>query len=230
MRAAAILLAAGRGERLGSDEPKGFVELDGRPLLSYAVEAVRGCRQVDSVAVAVPVGYEDRALEIAGPRGVDVVLGGASRQASVESSLSIVLSDLSPLPEAVVVHDVARPLVTTELFDRVLDALDGADGADGVVPAVPVVDTIKRVDEGVVTDTLRRDSLVAVQTPQAFRTEALERAHASALREGVEATDDAALLERIGARVVVVEGDPRNMKITTPEDLRLASLLARGDG
>jgi 2-C-methyl-D-erythritol 4-phosphate cytidylyltransferase len=227
MKAAAILLAAGRGERLGTDVPKAFVELDGRPLLSFAIEAVRGCSRIESVAAAVPIGYEDRAFEIAGPRGVDVVLGGPSRQASVESSLSIVLSDLSPLPEAVIVHDVARPLATSELFDRVLDALEGADG---VAPAVPVADTIKRVDHGVVTDTLRRDSLVAVQTPQAFRTEALERAHAAAVREGVEATDDAALLERIGARVVVVEGDPRNIKITRPEDLRLASLLARGDG
>ena len=222
MRAAAILLAAGRGERLGTDVPKGFIELDGRPLLSYAIEAVRGCREIESVAVAVPVGYEDRAFEIAGPRGVDVVLGGASRQASVENSLSIVLSDLDPLPEAVVIHDVARPMATSDLFDRVLAALEGADG---VVPAIPVVDTIKRVGGGAVTETLRRDSLVAVQTPQAFRTEALERAHAAARREGVRATDDAALLERIGGRVVVVDGDPRNLKITRPDDLRLASLL-----
>ena len=227
MRAAAILLAAGRGERLGTDVPKGFIELDGKPLLGYAIEAVRGCAEIESVAVAVPVGFEDRAFEIAGPRGVDVVLGGASRQASVENSLSIVLSDLSPLPEAVVVHDVARPLATSALFDRVLAALESADG---VVPAVPVVDTIKRVDDGAVTETLRRSSLVAVQTPQAFRTEALERAHAAARREGVEATDDAALLERIGARVVVVDGDPLNIKITRPGDLRLASLLRRDGG
>lgn len=227
MRAAAILLAAGRGERLGTDGPKAFIELDGRPLLSYSLEAVRGCAEVESVAVAVPVGYEDRTFEIAGPRGVDVVIGGASRQASVENSLDIVLSDLSPLPEAVVVHDVARPLATPDLFDRVLAALDGADG---VVPAIPVVDTIKRVDDGAVTETLRRASLVAVQTPQAFRTEALERAHAAARREGVEATDDAALLERIGARVVVVEGDPRNIKITRPGDLHLAALLGQQDG
>lgn len=222
MRAAAILLAAGHGERLGTDVPKGFVELEGRPLLSYSVEAVRGCVNVESVAIAVPVGYEDRAFDIAGPRGADVVLGGTSRQASVENSLSIVLSDLSPLPEAVIVHDVARPLATTELFDRVLEALEGADG---VVPAVPVVDTVKRVYDGVITETLRRDSLVAVQTPQAFRTEALERAHAAARREGVEATDDSALLERIGGRVIVVEGDPRNIKITRREDLHLAALL-----
>lgn len=222
MRAAAILLAAGHGERLGADVPKGFVELEGRSLLSYAVEAVRGCANVESVAIAVPVGYEDRAFDIAGPRGADVVLGGTSRQASVENSLSIVLSDLSPLPEAVIVHDVARPLATTELFDRVLEALEGADG---VVPAVPVVDTVKRVYDGVITETLRRDSLVAVQTPQAFRTEALERAHAAARREGVEATDDSALLERIGARVITVEGDPRNIKITRREDLHLAALL-----
>jgi 2-C-methyl-D-erythritol 4-phosphate cytidylyltransferase len=226
MKAAAILLAAGRGERFGSDTPKGFVELDGRPLLSYAVEAVRGCSRIESVAVAVPVGFEDRAHDIAGPRGVDIVLGGPSRQTSVENSLGVVLTDLSPLPEAIVVHDVARPLATVALFDLVLDSLDAADGA---VPGISVVDTIKRVDEGVVTDTLRRDSLVAVQTPQAFRTEALERAHAAARREGVEGTDDAALLERIGGRVVVVEGDPRNIKITNPEDLRLASLLGKGD-
>jgi 2-C-methyl-D-erythritol 4-phosphate cytidylyltransferase len=222
MNAAAILLAAGRGERLATDTPKGFVEVGGRPLLSYSLEAVRACPQIEMIVVAVPDGYQDRAFEIVGPRGVDVVLGGPSRQSSVDNSLGIVLTDLSPLPESVVVHDVARPLATPALFERVLSALKDADGA---VPAIPVVDTIKRVYEGTVTETLRRDSLVAVQTPQAFRTEALERAHAAARREGVEATDDAALLERIGARVVVVEGDPRNLKITTPEDLRLISLL-----
>ncbi|MGH2710571.1 MAG: 2-C-methyl-D-erythritol 4-phosphate cytidylyltransferase [Actinomycetota bacterium] len=225
MRAAAILLAAGRGERLGDDTPKGFVELAGRPLLSYSLDAVRACSQVEMIAIAVPEGYSDRAFEIAGPRGVDIVIGGPSRQSSVENSLGIVLSDLGPLPEAVVVHDVARPLATSEMFDRVLAALSDADGA---VPAIPVVDTVKRVYDGKVTETLRRESLVAVQTPQAFRTEALERAHSAARREGVEATDDAALLERIGAPVAVVEGDVRNLKITTPEDLLIAGLLGAG--
>ena len=222
MRAAAILLAAGRGERLGGDTPKAFVELDGRPLLAYSLDVVRQCEQIEMIAIAVPEGYSDRAFEIAGPRGADIVIGGPSRQSSVENSLDIVLSDLEPLPEAIVVHDVARPLATSEMFDRVLAGL--SDG-DGVVPAVPVVDTIKRVYDGKVTETLRRDSLVAVQTPQAFRTEALQRAHSAARREGAEATDDAALLERIGSTVVVVEGDVRNMKVTTPEDLQIATVL-----
>ena len=220
MRVAAILLAAGRGERLGEDAPKAFVDLGGRSLLAHAVDAVITCAAVDLVVVAVPPGFEERAEEHMahlGDRG-RVIVGGATRQGSAAAALEFVQASF----DSVIVHDVARPLATPALFDAVLAGL--AD-ADGVVPGIPVADTIKRVRGGVVAETLRRGELVAVQTPQAFRRAALERAHAEARRDRVEATDDAALLERIGSRVLVIPGDPRNIKVTVPEDLAVASLL-----
>ncbi|MDQ4006298.1 MAG: 2-C-methyl-D-erythritol 4-phosphate cytidylyltransferase [Actinomycetota bacterium] len=223
MRSAAILLAAGRGERLGGDVPKCFVELEGRPLLAHAVDAATACAAVELVVVVAPQGFGGRA----GPHvahlgeGAVVIAGGSTRQESVAAGLAKI--DESSF-DSILVHDVARPLATTALFDAVLLGL--AD-ADGVVPAVPVSDTIKRVRGGVVAETLPREALVAVQTPQAFRSEALRRAHADADRERIQATDDAALLERIGCWVAVVPGDPRNIKVTRQEDLAVASLLAR---
>ena len=223
MRTAAILLAAGRGERLGEDAPKAFVELGGRPLLAHAVEAIAGSSTVELVVVTVPRGFEERALSYVrhlGERG-RVVVGGSTRQGSVAAALAAMADMRSPV-DAVVVHDVARPLASPALFDAVLA---GLAAADGVVPGIPVPDTIKRVRDGEVTETLRRDELVAVQTPQAFRRAVLERAHSEARRDGMEATDDAALLERIGSPVAVIAGDPRNIKVTVPEDLAVASLL-----
>lgn len=222
MRAAAILLAAGRGERLGTGIPKGFVELDGRPLLAHALDGVRRCRAVQVVAVAVPSGWEGRARDLVGD-GIHVVTGGDTRQRSVTAVLRVLEGAADPV-EAVVCHDVARPRATAALFDAVLDALEGADGA---IPVIPITDTVKRVEDGHVSETLPRDELVLVQTPQAFRWSALKESHEAAERDGFEATDDAALLERSGFRVAVVAGDPANVKVTWPEDLRLASLLGR---
>jgi 2-C-methyl-D-erythritol 4-phosphate cytidylyltransferase len=158
-----------------------------------------------------------------GPRArlVDVVGGGQTRQDSVRRGLET-------LPEAfdvVVCHDVARPLASTALFEAVLDGLAGVEGA---VPSVPLADTVKRVEDGMVAETLPRDALVLVQTPQAFSREALAAAHRAADADGFAGTDDAALLERAGFRVAVVPGDPVNIKITRSEDLRVASALARG--
>jgi 2-C-methyl-D-erythritol 4-phosphate cytidylyltransferase len=219
MTTAALLLAAGRGERLGA--PKGFVQLEGRPLLALALETVRRCASVDVIVVLVPAGDEVQARELAGPDEI-VAVGGDSRQASVRAGLDA-LDDLGRPVDAVVVHDVARPLAPSTLFDEVIA---GLGDADGVVPGVPVTDTVKRLDDGVVAETLPREALVAVQTPQAFRLEALRRAHELAAKEGFLGTDDASLLERAGMRVVVVPGDPRNVKITEPHDLAVASLLA----
>jgi 2-C-methyl-D-erythritol 4-phosphate cytidylyltransferase len=226
MNAAAILLAAGRGERLGTGVPKGFVELDGRPLLAHSLTAVRRCRAVRAIVVVVPAGWETRAMDLIGDE-IDLVAGGDTRQRSVAAALE----RLDALPgkkfDAVICHDVARPRAPAALFDSVLRALEGADGA---IPVVPVTDTIKRIEDGHVSETLPREGLMLAQTPQAFRWTALKRAHESALRDGFEATDDAALLEREGLRVSVVDGDPENIKITMPEDLRLASALGRRDG
>jgi 2-C-methyl-D-erythritol 4-phosphate cytidylyltransferase len=217
-----IVVAGGAGRRFG--EPKQFSSLGGRPVLSWSVDA---CRPVsDGVVVVLPAGADVGALP-----GVDaVVTGGATRADSVRCGLEAVPEDA----EIVVVHDAARPLAPPELFAAVLDAL-GDDGVDGAVPGVAPSDTIKAVDGSMhVSATLDRTTLVAVQTPQAFRAGALRAAHARAAASaaGPAATDDAMLVEASGGRVRVVPGQPDNLKITTPDDLATAErlLAARDSG
>jgi 2-C-methyl-D-erythritol 4-phosphate cytidylyltransferase len=221
MRVIALLLAAGRGRRLGGDGAKCLLELSGRPLLAYSVDAVEAASSVEAFVVAAPSSLQEDAKRAASSsKLLAVVPGGETRQASVRSALAAV-----PEPfEAVVCHDVARPFAGPELFDRTVAALEWAEGA---IPAVGLADTVKLVEDGAVRETLPRDRVVAVQTPQAFRRRALEEAHHAASRDGLEATDDAALLERAGFRVVTVEGHPSNRKITVPEDLRWAEAVVR---
>jgi 2-C-methyl-D-erythritol 4-phosphate cytidylyltransferase len=225
MKTVAILPGAGRGRRLAGGRPKSFVELRGRTLLEHAAAVIEACPDVDAFVVAVPAGWEDRAREIAGGSSklIAVTSGAETRQGSVPLALAEVPEDF----DAVVCHDVARPLASPKLFSAVLGALDHADGA---VPAVAASDTIKRVTDGVVVETLVRDELVLVQTPQAFHRRALSEAHRRAAAEGVTATDDAALVERAGYRVVVVAGEEGNLKVTRPDDLRRAEALLRDDG
>lgn len=230
MSAAAILLAAGRGERLGSNVPKAFAELDGRPLLLHSLEIVRSVPSITSVVVAAPPGWEGRIEALVGD-GPRVVTGGETRRDSVVAALGTLMGQGGP--EVVVCHDVARPRATPRLFEAVVAALageDGEDGADGAIPVIPIVDTLKRVKDREVVETVSREGLVRVQTPQAFRSAALVRAHRDADLRGGEATDDSMLLERVGLRVAIVPGEPGNIKITTPEDLRLAVLLGRAGG
>ena len=206
---AALLVAAGSGERLGAGRPKAFVTLAGRPMLEWSLVALRAAGITD-VVVALPDGES-------APAGCVGVRGGATRSASVRAALERVSADL------VVVHDAARPLVTADMFTRVLAALDDADCA---IAAARVPDTIKEADDsGAVTATLDRSRLWAVQTPQAFRREALTRALAVPAEVLARATDDAWLIERAGGRVRVVETTPANFKITTPHDLRVAEFL-----
>jgi 2-C-methyl-D-erythritol 4-phosphate cytidylyltransferase len=195
----AIVVAAGRGERFGG--PKLQTVLAGRRALEWSVDAARAA--CDGVVLVAAIGDDP---------GVDVdrcVAGGATRSDSVRAGLAAVPEDA----DVVVVHDAARPAAPSSLFDAVIDAVRA--GADAAVPAVRVTDTIKRVDGDAVVETLDRSSLVAVQTPQAFRADALRAAHA----EAGDATDDAALVERRGGRVVVVPGDTSNRKLTTPDDV-----------
>jgi 2-C-methyl-D-erythritol 4-phosphate cytidylyltransferase len=222
MRAAALLLAAGKGERLGGAVEKGLVDLAGRPLLAYSIETVDACPAIDSLVIAAPAGREDEVKDLASRSGKlhTEVTGGDTRQASVRSALDGAPEEF----DAVACHDVARPFASTALFERTLDALSSADGA---VPAVPLADSVKLVRGESILETVDRDDLVAVQTPQSFRRAALERAHAAAARDGLTATDDAALLERAGFRVVTVPGDPANRKITLPEDLAWAESVLR---
>jgi 2-C-methyl-D-erythritol 4-phosphate cytidylyltransferase len=215
--AVALIVAAGRGERLGSDRPKALVTLGGRPMLEWSVATLRGVREIERIVVALPADALDAA-----PIGTVAVAGGAVRSESVRAALAA-----SPGGDPVVVHDAARPLAPAELFERALFALE-ASGVDAVIAAARVSDTIKQVatDARTVERTLERSRLWAVQTPQVFRREALVRALFDADDELLaKATDDAWLVERDGGSVQVVEAAPGNIKITTPTDLKLAELL-----
>lgn len=202
----AIVVAAGTGARFGG--AKQFERLGSETVLDRSVRTAGAV--CDGVVVALAPD-----AQWASPAGVTCVPGGASRSESVRAGLAAVPADA----EIVVVHDAARPLASHALFDAAIAAV--RDGADGAVPGVAIADTVKRIDDGVVVETVARDPLVAVQTPQAFRAECLRRAHANG---GVD-TDDAALVEAIGGRVIVVAGERANIKITTTDDLAVVRAL-----
>jgi len=209
-KAVAVLVAAGSGERLGASRPKAFVTLAGRPMLAWSVDALR-LAGLGEIVVALPSGES-------APSGCVGVMGGETRSASVRAALTAAGDG-----EWVVVHDAARPLVSPSLFSAALDALSGADCA---VASAPMTDTVKEAgpDHRVVA-TLDRSRLWAIQTPQAFRRDALERALDVDDVLLAAATDDAWLVERAGGTVRVVESTAENFKVTTPHDLRVAELL-----
>jgi 2-C-methyl-D-erythritol 4-phosphate cytidylyltransferase len=229
----ALIVAAGRGERLGAGRPKAFVEVAGRPMFQWSVDAMSGVDGMDRIVLALPPGTR-------APVGVIAVDGGAARSDSVRRALAAVEPE-GP-GDVVVVHDAARPLVTGELIEAVLGVLAGDPSLDAAIAAVPVADTVKRVapapsppdagradrgseGAGIVVETLDRAGLWAVQTPQVFRRPALERALDAPAEVLAQATDDAWLLERLGGRVAVVAGPAENLKVTTELDLELAELL-----
>ena len=219
------MVAGGSGRRFG--DRKQFLQLAGRPVAAWAVAAARTVS--DGVVLVVPVTPAVDRGDRSGPTtsalpsmGADrVVEGGSTRAASVRAGLAAVPSDAG----TIVVHDAARPLATHALFESVIAALDN-DAVDGVIPVVAVTDTLKRVENGAVVDTIDRDPLGAVQTPQAFDATVLRRVHA----DGGEATDDAGLLERGGATVQTVPGESRNIKLTTTDDLVVAEALVGQPG
>jgi len=214
MRAAAILVAAGRGERLGGHTPKALVPLAGRTLIARAAEALLACPAVEAVQPVLPAGV---ALpDDAGSLGLlEPAPGGARRQDSVRAGLEALPAHY----DLVAVHDAARPLVRPEAVARVLAA---AEARGAALLAVRVADTLKRVRGGRVVETPPREELWAAQTPQAFHRELLREALAKAESAGRTGTDCAALVEALGAEVAVVEGDRDNRKITHPEDLAAA--------
>jgi 2-C-methyl-D-erythritol 4-phosphate cytidylyltransferase len=214
----AVVPAAGSGERLAARVPKAFVMLGGRTLLERAVAALLNSAVVDRVVVAVPGEKIDDAKLLLGGDAT-VVAGGADRTASVRLALAAAGD-----ADWVLVHDAARALTPVSLIVRVVEALQS--GRPAVVPALPLADTVKAVDSGgVVTATPERAGLRAVQTPQGFSTELLVRAYREA--GAVPVTDDASMVEHLGGRVHVVDGDPLAFKITTPLDLLLAETILR---
>ena len=225
MSAWAVVVAAGEGVRFGRS--KAFVGLAGIPMVAHSLIVLAKASAIEGVVLVVASSQleEGRALATATvpPIRVEVVAGGPNRRESVRAGLAVVPSDVTH----VVVHDAARPLVTVALVEAALAALDAAAGA---VVAVPERDTIKRERDGRVAETVDREGLWRAQTPQAFRASSLRSAHERAATEGIDATDDAMLVERIGERVVIVPGDERNLKVTTPEDLTIAEALIAARG
>jgi len=211
----AVLAAAGRGERLGVDQPKAFAPLAGRPMLAESLERLESSAWIESILVVAPPEWEEPVILLAEELGCGKVAasiaGGETRAESVRIGVEEVGADAS----VILVHDAARPLLPEEMVERVISPLN--EGWDGAVPGLPLVDTVKRVRDGAVEETLPRAGLVAVQTPQAFLAPVLREAVA----DSVDATDCSSLVEAKGGRVKAVPGDPRLLKVTTPEDLAL---------
>jgi 2-C-methyl-D-erythritol 4-phosphate cytidylyltransferase len=228
-----VIAAAGSGERLGAGGPKAFVPLAGRPLVEWSLDAFANARSVGAVIVALPSSSETEL-------GADAVAveGGASRSESVAAGLARVETEL------VAVHDAARPLVTPELIDELVEKLAARPDAAGVIAAAPLSDTVKRAREPrpakgevprggpTVAKTESRDRLWAAQTPQVFRTVALREALGADPQRIAAATDDAMLVEKAGGKVLIHPNTAANLKVTTPDDLRIAELLLsqRGGG
>ena len=214
----AILAAAGRGDRLGLDRPKAFAPLNDRPLIAESLERLDASEWIEGIVVAAPPDWEEPCIlvaeEVGAGKVASTVTGGVTRTESVRNALEAVPDDAS----VILVHDAARPLVTDVVIERVVSAL--GDGWDGAVPALPVPDTVKRVEGEAVEETLDRERLVAVQTPQAFVASVLRDAF-STLQQSVAKSDCAGLVEARGGRVRVVEGDRRLLKVTEPADLEL---------
>jgi len=215
----AVLAAAGSGDRLGADRPKAFVRLGDQPLLAESLARLDASDWIDAIVVAAPPGWEEPAILLAEELGCSKVsaciTGGTTRADSVRLGVA----EVPPDAAVVVVHDAARPLLDDAVVERVLAPL--SEGWDGAVPGLPLADTVKRVDGDRVVETLPREELRAVQTPQAFVAEVLRRA-----LTGSDWTDCAAAVEAAGGNVRVVEGDPRLEKVTDASDLeRVAALL-----
>jgi len=221
MSAWAVLVAAGRGERLGGDRPKAFARLGGRPLLAESLARLEDSGWIEGIVVAAPEGWEEPVILLAEELGAGKVAvcvpGGETRAGSVRAGVAEVPEDAA----VILVHDAARPLVSAEVIERVLLPL--GEGWDGAVPALPVADTLKRGNDGAVGATVDRDELYVVQTPQAFVASTFRRA----LAGGGQASDCAGLVEAIGGRVKLVEGDRRLVKVTTAADLAFVETLLR---
>jgi 2-C-methyl-D-erythritol 4-phosphate cytidylyltransferase len=226
MNILAILVAAGRGERMRAERPKAFLTVGGQPMLLRSALAFEATPDVDAIVTVVPEGeVREASAMLAGIRKlIGVVVGGARRQDSVLEGMKQAPDDFDGI---VLVHDAARPFVGPETIAAVIAA---AREHGAALPVLPVTDTVKRVCEGRVVETLDRAELAGAQTPQGFRFSLLARAYEAAFRERVSITDEAMAVERIGGPVAAVAGSPRNRKLTTPDDLAWAESVLQADG
>ena len=221
-KSAAIILAGGSGERFGREGGKQLVEVAGKPVLTWSAESFDAVGDVGLIVVVCPEDRQEEYLK----RAIDpfpfvtpvvVAPSGATRQESSFSGLEYVPEEF----EFVAVHDGARPLVRPEVIAHAIATVKGNPECDGAIVATPAVDTLKVVEHGVVAGTPDRNVFWLAQTPQVFRTGIIRRAHAAALSDGFVGTDDSSLIERLGGRVLVVEGSRDNFKLTVPEDLEM---------
>ena len=218
-KTAAIILAGGTGERFGKEGGKQLVEIGGKPILTWSVEAFDAVGDIGLIVIVCPAERQGEYLS----KAVDpfsfatpivVAAAGSTRQESAFSGLELVPEEF----EYVVMHDGARPLISAELIAHTIATIKGNIDADGAVVAHPAIDTLKVVENGVIVGTPDRSVFWNAQTPQVFRAGIYRRAHASALSDGFVGTDDSSLIERLGGRVLVVEGKRDNIKLTVPED------------
>lgn len=218
-KTAAIILAGGTGERFGKEGGKQLVEIGGKPILTWSVEAFDAVGDIGLIVIVCPAERQGEYLS----KAVDpfsfatpivVAAAGSTRQESAFSGLELVPEEF----EYVVMHDGARPLISADLIAHTIATLKGNIDADGAVVAHPAIDTLKVVENGVIVGTPDRSVFWDAQTPQVFRAGIYRRAHASALSDGFVGTDDSSLIERLGGRVLVVEGKRDNIKLTVPED------------
>jgi 2-C-methyl-D-erythritol 4-phosphate cytidylyltransferase len=217
----ALIPTAGSGKRMGSELPKQFLEIRGKPILIYTLEKFDRCTVIDDVILIVPsdhVGLAEEAIAKWHVEKVhDVIAGGKERQDSVQNGLD----RLSDRVEIVVVHDGVRPFVSVEKISETVASVRQWGGA---IMALPAKETMKKATCGWVEETLDRNSIWSVQTPQGFRADWILKGYQKARESGYRATDDAALIERLGYRVAIVMGEEKNIKITTPDDIRLAEM------
>lgn len=218
-RCGAVIVAGGNATRMGGID-KVMADLAGEPMIRRTVRAFDACEAISEIVIVTRADLIERIMGICRdfPKLTAVVVGGDSRQASVQNGLNA----LSTKVKLAAIHDGARPLISWQVIDR---AVRAANSYGAAAPAIPVKDTIKVVSGGVVVQTPERETLRAVQTPQVFDIDILRAAHAKLASDGAQVTDDCAAVERMGMSVKIVEGDERNLKVTTPMDLRLANML-----
>lgn len=227
-----IVVAAGRGHRLGAEQPKAFIDFAGRTLLEHAIDSVIALPHSGQLVLVIPESHAAETLSMVdalvppgSPWQVSVVPGGRERHESVRFGLAALADSI----RTVLIHDAARPLTPAEVFERVIAEVHRVGHA--VIPVIPVTDTIKRIVDGVVTETVDRATLFAAQTPQGFPRALLEAAHQSAQAREAAAppndapTDDAEVVQRFGGVVSSVAGDQRSHKVTTSHDLRMLTAL-----